>query len=220
MAISFPARLTSITAEANRIAPKRRKSSDGMLGDAAHRAEVSDHNPDARGVVHAVDVSQSMPGLPYWESGMDEFDVWQYAYDIAHAYISASPAVRVQRWPWLATGGYMVWFDGTKDIIFDPSVSLTIRQNGSFKTAHGDAPHTHFSIGHNAQSENDTQPIFAATAAPPDPEDLDMTEDELVKILRRELAAFLGGASTVPKTDTVVDVVKHYATAILAKLPK
>lgn len=38
--------------------PGRSKASDGWLGDAAHAARVSDHNPDAKGEVHAIDVTK------------------------------------------------------------------------------------------------------------------------------------------------------------------
>lgn len=36
--------------------PKRDTKSDGWLGDAAHAARASDHNPDRRGIVHAIDI--------------------------------------------------------------------------------------------------------------------------------------------------------------------
>lgn len=42
--------------ELNQIAPMRDHSSDGTIGDAAHQAGKSDHNPDAEGAVRAVDL--------------------------------------------------------------------------------------------------------------------------------------------------------------------
>src|SRR5262249_33370705 len=37
--------------------PGRDKSNDGTIGDAAHQATKSEHNPDANGVVRAEDIS-------------------------------------------------------------------------------------------------------------------------------------------------------------------
>lgn len=39
--------------------PHRSKRHDGWLGDQAHALRVSDHNPDRRGRVHAIDVTAS-----------------------------------------------------------------------------------------------------------------------------------------------------------------
>lgn len=44
--------------EFNLLNPKRDHTSDGWIGDLRHQQEVSDHNPDARGIVHAIDVDK------------------------------------------------------------------------------------------------------------------------------------------------------------------
>lgn len=46
----------------NREWPERSKRSDGWIGDAAHAARTSDHNPDAQGVVRAIDVTHDPDG--------------------------------------------------------------------------------------------------------------------------------------------------------------
>lgn len=42
--------------------PKRSKDSDGSIGDTSHSARHSDHNPDADGVVHAIDITHDPKG--------------------------------------------------------------------------------------------------------------------------------------------------------------
>lgn len=37
--------------------PDRHRGSDGWIGDVAHQARRSDHNPDPRGIVHALDIT-------------------------------------------------------------------------------------------------------------------------------------------------------------------
>ncbi len=63
MATLIPA-LARLRDEFNRLAPKRDKASDGWIGAPAHAARTSDHNPDDRGYVHAidVDVDLNLPG--------------------------------------------------------------------------------------------------------------------------------------------------------------
>lgn len=46
----------------NRRWPHRDKASDGWIGDRAHASRISDHNPDAHGVVHAIDIDENLGG--------------------------------------------------------------------------------------------------------------------------------------------------------------
>src|SRR5882672_5911554 len=49
--------LMALRRQVNEMAPGRDTSSDGTLGDEAHRNRKSDHNPDADGVVTAMDIT-------------------------------------------------------------------------------------------------------------------------------------------------------------------
>lgn len=48
--------------------PDRDKKSDGWIGDAAHSERASDHNPDKRGWVHAIDIDENF-GHGRWRNG-------------------------------------------------------------------------------------------------------------------------------------------------------
>lgn len=60
-AMSAPPRLArslaNLRAEVDAQWPDRDRRSDGWIGDESHAGRVSDHNPDASGVVHALDVT-------------------------------------------------------------------------------------------------------------------------------------------------------------------
>jgi hypothetical protein len=51
-----------LRSQVNRRWPDRDKASDGWIGDRAHGARISDHNPDARGWVHALDIDADLLG--------------------------------------------------------------------------------------------------------------------------------------------------------------
>lgn len=57
--------LDELRQEINDLFPSRSKISDGTIGDQAHRARVSDHNPNAAGVVTALDITEDAErGVP------------------------------------------------------------------------------------------------------------------------------------------------------------
>jgi hypothetical protein len=49
--------LEGLRTQINAAVPNRNKSSDGTIGDQAHSARKSDHNPDSKGVVRALDIT-------------------------------------------------------------------------------------------------------------------------------------------------------------------
>ncbi|HEX4489671.1 MAG TPA: hypothetical protein VH914_00550 [Acidimicrobiia bacterium] len=152
----------AVLAEATRISPRRRgaplwhgvNSSDGSCGDATHATRESDHNPDARGIPHAVDISQSTPGAPYWDPKYGLFDAHAYGFEIAQP-MRSGEETRVK---------YLVSFLAGHDVIFDPAVSMAWRENGT-GTEHASHLHVSFTVA----TEQSTAPLFRAAAPPPLP---------------------------------------------------
>lgn len=63
--------LIALRSEINKKWPARDKASDGCCGDAAHAARKSDHNPDASGYAHALDIDEDIVqggGRPLWDT--------------------------------------------------------------------------------------------------------------------------------------------------------
>ena len=62
--------LATLRDQVNALAPNRSKAADGWIGDAAHQATASDHNPNAAGVVTALDITHDPS---------HGFDSWAFA---------------------------------------------------------------------------------------------------------------------------------------------
>lgn len=123
------------------MAPNRNKASDGTIGDAAHQAQgsSSDHNPDYRGIVHAVDLTDDPGG---------GFDARQVAHTIAGRMAFGAES-RIK---------YLVSNDPNtgKDIIFqDTAKHWQINGSGSEH-----ASHLHISIKSGYDVENSTDALF------------------------------------------------------------
>ena len=54
--------LDTLRSQVNALAPKRKKASDGWLGDAKHSMRKSDHNPEPDGTVDALDITHDPAG--------------------------------------------------------------------------------------------------------------------------------------------------------------
>lgn len=57
MAYRLAKSLVELRSQVNDRWPNRSKNSDGWIGDTSHSARKSDHNPDHRGIVHAIDIT-------------------------------------------------------------------------------------------------------------------------------------------------------------------
>jgi hypothetical protein len=100
--------LVQLRAEFNAVSPKRDKGADGWIGDAAHRGEVSDHNPDSAGRVLAVDIDSTGPWPQAFDTYVQSIVARQKAgWDGRLEYViwNRHIASRSSRWAWLTYTG-------------------------------------------------------------------------------------------------------------------
>lgn len=128
-----PARsVTDLRDQANAAAPHRSTASDGILGDTAHAATASDHNPNAAGVVCAIDITDDPTnGMP--------------AHQWARALVAAVVAGTVQPPPDL------------KYMISNRQIVSQTREPWVWRTYSGASPHTehvHISVGRGPDGQS------------------------------------------------------------------
>jgi len=111
MAYFLSPALVQLRAEINALWPGRDRASDGWIGDAAHGARKSDHNPDysSGGIVRAIDIDEDLvAGLTHVGEAMPLVDQIirdpRVAYAIYEGQIWQNPAV-FSRGGWLPYHG-------------------------------------------------------------------------------------------------------------------
>jgi len=85
--------------------PDRDRTSDGWIGDTRHSARPSDHNPDAKGIVRAIDIDRDLAGkskpdlMPYLA---DQIRLCAKSGDLRIKYIifDGRIASSKRRWAW------------------------------------------------------------------------------------------------------------------------
>lgn len=116
--------LATLRAEIDALYPNRSKLSDGWLGDAAHAARHSDHNPEEDGSVDAIDVTHDPA------NGCDCFKLRE----------------QVKHDPRIVGGGYVI-FNGE---IYNPDISDSWRDyDGENQHEH----HMHVSVADRLQND-------------------------------------------------------------------
>jgi len=91
--------LVTLRDEVNAFAPGRSRAADGTIGDAAHAARSSRHNPNAHGVVTALDVTHDPAG------GMDVHALARRLVlhphpDLCYVISARQIAMRAHGWEW------------------------------------------------------------------------------------------------------------------------
>lgn len=89
--------LDTLRTQVNTQYPNRKKGSDGWIGDPAHAARVSDHNPNSAGVVCALDITHDPA------SGMDSYklaEILKANKDRRIKYVISNKKIFSNDWIW------------------------------------------------------------------------------------------------------------------------
>ena len=100
--------LTVLLRQVNAQWPQRSRVSDGTIGDTEHASRPSDHNPNMRGVVTALDITHGGKSRPADEHGMDPLE-------LADWLRCQADRIDLAWWQWLDANSTTYLFDeGTK----------------------------------------------------------------------------------------------------------
>ena len=84
--------------------PDRDRTSDGWIGDTRHQARPSDHNPDAEGIVRAIDIDRDLSGKAKPDLMPDLADQIRYAAKsdkrVAYIIFNGKIASSKKSWAW------------------------------------------------------------------------------------------------------------------------
>lgn len=142
--------LVDLIHECDELAPNRSTISDGSVGDSAHAARTSDHNPED-GWVCAVDVTDDKAG------GCDA--------DLLARHLVASRDPRVK---------YLIW-NGTIVKSYVDSAGHPAWQPYPYTGTNAHEKHTHISVHNTAAARNDLSPWWPQDEPPAvTPEEIDM----------------------------------------------
>ena len=182
--------LVAMEAEADRLAPKRSTASDGSIGDAAHAARKSDHNPQEAGAVDWVDA------LDITHDPARGMDIHARLRDVAR---------RVQRGE-----------ERRVDYLISNGQIFSLKGGAwAWRPYGGSNPHrAHGHVSIKDTGRTDTSPWFTTTPPPPPAqEDIMATKAELEAIVRKVVAEEHG------KTRTWIrEELKRVVTALVAEI--
>lgn len=151
--------LTVLRGQLDALAPDRDKSSDGWIGDLAHQATPSDHNPDSRGLVHAIDVDETGP----WPDGFTLMRaVRQIVTDHRAGRETRLTYVIYERTIWSASWG---WAPRT------------------YTGANPHDHHAHFSASYDTARERDTRPWNLGHQPPAAAQEDDVSKTDVIDAL-------------------------------------
>lgn len=159
--------LVTLRAELNAAYPQRDKASDGAIGDTAHAASSSDHNPNSEGVVCAFDVDVDLDGSDDGDGGARLADL------VEHLRTSPHPDLK-----------YVIWNRRMFSAYEARGVApFTWR---AYSGADPHTSHVHVSVGvgsdgHSAPGTYDHTDAWGVTAAsiPPAPQPAPPEDDDV-----------------------------------------